>query len=392
MGVGLGLAVNISVLGSTGSIGTQTLDVVREHRGRFNVVAVSGKNEVGLLEKQIREFRPRLASVASKEAADALEKTARENDCTVLLGKDSLREIATMQEADVVVGALVGFLGLEPTLEAINAGKRIALANKETLVAAGHLVMKAVEENNAVLTPIDSEHSALFQCLQGEKRQGIKRMVVTCSGGAFKFKKKEELLNATPQQALGHPTWSMGAKITIDSATLFNKGLEVIEAHWLYGVPYERIETVMHPQSIVHSMVEFVDGSVMAQLATHDMRLPIQYALSYPERFPNSFPRLDFLKNPKLEFFPIDHAAFPGLGIAVEAGRIGGTMPAVMNAANEEAVMSFLSEKTPFLSIADTVQGVMERHSPAKDPSLGRIKEADEWARKEAKKIMVGGG
>ncbi|MFH0714573.1 MAG: 1-deoxy-D-xylulose-5-phosphate reductoisomerase [Candidatus Diapherotrites archaeon] len=376
----------ISVLGSTGSIGKQTLDVVQSHPDKFKIVALSGKDELDEIKRQLQLFKPKLFSVENEEIARKVEQFA--NGTEIVFGGAGLDAVATVEEADTVVGSLVGFLGLKPVLKAIQAGKNIALANKETLVAAGELVMEEVQKHNVLLTPIDSEHSALFQCLHGENKQEIKRLVITCSGGPFKFKQRSELKDVTVEQALGHPTWNMGAKITIDSSTLMNKGLEVIEAHWLYGVSFDKIDTILHPQSIVHSMVEFVDGSVMAQLGTHDMRTPIQYALSYPERFDTSFPRLDFEKNAKLEFYPIDRESFPSLSYAYEAGQKGGTLPCAMNAANEEAVYAFLKQKIGFLDIDFTVRKVMDAHKNVLHPSIEDIFEADKKAREETRRLL----
>ncbi|MFA4907222.1 MAG: 1-deoxy-D-xylulose-5-phosphate reductoisomerase [archaeon] len=379
----------ISLLGSTGSIGTQSLDVIRQHPKEFRIVGLACNNKLEIIEGQINEFRPEVVSVADNETAEKLkEKISGKTE--VVFGERGLETAATIESADTVVGALVGFLGLKPTIQAIRAGKNIALANKETLVAGGSIVMKEVRDKGVVLTPIDSEHCALFQCLNGEKIGQVAKLIITCSGGPFKFKKTEELRNVTVEQALGHPTWKMGKKITIDSSTLMNKGLEIIEAHWLYGMPYEKIEAIMHPQSIVHSMVEFVDGSVIGQIGTHDMRTPIQYALSYPDRIPNDFPKMDFIKTQKLEFFPLDEETFECLAYAKEAGNIGGTMPTAMNAANEEAVYAFLDKKIGFLDIARVVRKSMDCHKTVSRLSLEEIIEADRKAREGARKEIAG--
>ena len=377
---------SISILGSTGSIGTQTLDVIRSHPKEFRAIALSGFNEIETIQSQVKEFRPKLFWVGAEEKIGLLERQFP--DTRFVSGKKGLVEVATFEESDTVIGAIVGFAGLRPTVEAIKQGKSIGLANKETLVAGGEIVMDLVRKKKVPLLPIDSEHSALFQCLNGENRGEVKRMILTCSGGPFKFKKRQELEGITASQALAHPTWSMGGKITIDSATLVNKGLEVIEAKWLYDMPLERIETILHPQSIVHSMVEFVDGSTIAQLGTHDMRLPIQYALSYPKRLPNSFPKLDLEKTQKLEFYPIDHETFPGITYAKRALSTGGSMPCAINAANEIAVHAFLNGKIKFLQIFDCVQQTLENHKAIKRPELEDIFREDEKARKETQAFL----
>lgn len=378
---------SISILGSTGSIGSQCLDVVRQHPDKLSVRAISGYNELEKIHQQIIEFQPDLACVADADLAEQLrEKTGRTE---VVFGEKGLKEVATYAETDTVVGSIVGFAGVKPTLDAIEAGKNVALANKETLVAAGHLVMPAVEKAGITLMPIDSEHCALFQCLLGNKLADVSKMIITCSGGSFRFKKRSDLVGVTKDQALNHPTWKMGGKITIDSATLFNKGLEVIEAHWLYGLPYNRIETVMHPQSVVHSFVEYHDGSMMAQIGTHDMRIPIQYALSYPERWGNEFPRLSLEQTKQMDFFPIDHETFPGIEIAVAAGKVGGSVPAVMNAANEEAVFAFLRGEIEFLQIYDLVSAAILKHKKTSASDLASLQQADREARELVKKHIA---
>lgn len=375
---------SISILGSTGSIGTQTLDVVRTHSDKISVRAIYGHSNMDLLHQQIIEFQPDIAGIKDADLAEQLrEKTGRTE---IVYGERGLKEIATFLETDTVVSSLVGFAGVKPTLDAIFAGKNIALANKETLVAAGHLIMPAVKKAGVTLMPIDSEHAALFQCLQGNRREDVAKMIITCSGGSFRFKKREDLVGVTKDQALNHPTWKMGGKITIDSATLFNKGLEVIEAHWLYDLPFDQIETIMHPQSIVHSFVEYKDGSLMAQVGTHDMRLPIQYALSYPQRWGNDFPKLSLEQAKQLDFFPIDHETFPGIQMAVAAGIAGGSLPAVMNAANEEAVYAFLAGKIEFLKIYELVGLAITKHKAVKDPDLVAVQQADAWARENVQK------
>jgi 1-deoxy-D-xylulose-5-phosphate reductoisomerase len=357
----------LSILGSTGSIGTQTLDVVRQHPNDFKVVGISAygsERDVELLVEQIKEFKPKAVAVYKEEAVSKIKDIARENNCSVYHGQDSLVKIATMEEADTLVTAVVGSVGLVPTLEAIKAKKNIALANKETLVCAGSIVMREVKRHGVSLMPIDSEHSAIFQSLQGNRRQDLRRIILTCSGGPFREWTKDQIDQADREQALKHPTWNMGGKITVDSATLMNKGLEVIEAHWLYDVPYDQISVVVHPQSIIHSMVEYIDGSIIAQLGVHDMRLPIQYALSYPTRLTSgSYAFLDLVKTHQLTFYEPDLVRFPSLAYAYEAGRLGGTMPTVMNAANEVAVMEyFLKGLIKVGDITKVVRHTMDIH------------------------------
>lgn len=377
---------SISILGSTGSIGTQCLDVARIHPDKLSVRAIYGHSNIEELHRQIIEFQPDVAGIKDADLAEQLrEKTGRTE---IVYGEKGLKEIATYSEVDTVVSSLVGFAGVKPTLDAIEAGKNIALANKETLVAAGHLIMPAVQKKDITLMPIDSEHAALFQCLQGNRREDVAKMIITCSGGSFRFKKRSDLVGVTKDQALNHPTWKMGGKITIDSATLFNKGLEVIEAHWLYQLPFEQIETIMHPQSIIHSFVEYVDGSLLAQVGTHDMRLPIQYALSYPERWSNEFPKLSLEQTKQMDFFPIDHETFPGIEIAVAAGKAGGSVPAVMNAANEEAVCAFLRGEIEFLQIYDLVNAALVKHKKTNALTLSDVQAADAQARELVAKTI----
>ncbi|MCP3682554.1 MAG: 1-deoxy-D-xylulose-5-phosphate reductoisomerase [bacterium] len=371
---------SISILGSTGSVGTQTLDVIK--RLGFKVSGLTANSNTELLEKQIAEFKPELVAVMDKQKAEELEK---KTGISVLSGIEGLNKVASMDSADYVVTSVVGSVGLIPTLEAIKAGKRICLANKETLVTAGDIVMNAAEKNNVEILPVDSEHSAIFQCLRGENTKEAKRIILTASGGPFRSKTKEELQNVTVEQALNHPTWNMGSKITIDSSTLMNKGFEVIEAHHLFGMDYEKIDTVVHPQSIVHSMVEFFDSSIIAHLGMQDMRVPIQFALTYPHRSPSEFPRLDPTEK-SLTFEKTDMERFPCIYYAYEAGKIGGTMPAVLNAANEIAVKNFLAKKISYLDIPATIKTVMDAHKLVKNPELNDVVEADAWARKEAEK------
>ncbi len=362
----------IAILGSTGSIGTQTLDVVRNN-GDIRVVGISAGHNVDRAEEQVREFHPELAVIYDERAAEDLRVRIRDTDTRVLSGMDGLLELAVMPASDILVTAIVGMIGIRPTLAAIEAGKDIALANKETLVTAGHLIMPLAEEKGVRILPVDSEHSAIFQCLHGEDRRQIHKLLITASGGPFRGRKTAELAEITPEDALKHPTWSMGRKITIDSATLVNKGLEVMEARWLFGVPLERIQVVVQPQSIIHSMVEFEDGAVMAQLGSPDMRLPIQYALYYPERRYLPGERLDFTKLRSIEIDEPDMETFRGLPLAIRAATEGGSMPTVFNAANEEAVALFLDHRIGFLDIYRIIEGAMDRHRRIENPDLGQI-------------------
>lgn len=376
----------IAILGSTGSIGRQTLEVVDRFPDNLEVVALSAGANLNLLQEQINKYKPKMACLSDPMLAAKLSVELNGGQTEVVSGLDGLIKVATHPEATVVVTSVTGTVGLMPTVEAIKAGKDIALANKETLVAAGELVMALAREHQVKILPVDSEHSAIFQCLQGAPKKALEKILLTASGGPFRGKSREELAAVTPEMALKHPNWSMGAKITIDSATLINKGLEVIEAKWLYGVEYEQIQVVVHPQSIIHSMVQFQDGSVIAQLGLPDMRLPIQYALSYPERWSNDFPKIDFWQLADLSFMPPDTEAFQGLALAFQAGKIGGTMPAVMNAANEKAVELFLKKKIGFADIPRLVEKAMQSHMVKSSPALDEILLADSWARKEVVK------
>lgn len=376
----------IAVLGSTGSIGTQTLDVVSRSPEAFDVAALSAGSNVELLLEQAAAFRPWLVTVATKELADRI-RDRLPSGTRIAYGEEGLIEAAAGAGADYVVCALVGSLGLTSTLAAIEAGAAIGLANKETLVTAGHLVMERAAAKGVPILPVDSEHSALFQCLNGEDRKAVKRLILTASGGSFRDRSREELREVTVEDALKHPNWSMGAKVTIDSATMANKGLEVIEARWLFDVPYDRIDVMIHPESIVHSMVEFEDTSVMAQLGNPDMRVPIQYALTYPERRPSPASPLDLLARGALHFRPMDFDRYPCLRLAYESGRAGGTAPTVFNAANEVAVAKFLRKEIPFLAIEEIIEETLNRHSPIGSPDLETILEADQRARTEAEKV-----
>lgn len=367
----------IAILGSTGSIGMQTLDVVRKN-GDLQVVGISAGRNIEKLEEQVREFSPRLVAVWEEKAAQELAERIRDTDTRVVCGMDGLLELASMQESEILVTAIVGMIGIRPTMEAIRAGKDIALANKETLVTAGHLIMPMAEEYGVQILPVDSEHSAIFQALHGEKRSQVHKLLITASGGPFRGKSREELRNVTLEDTLKHPNWVMGQKITVDSATLVNKGLEVMEAKWLFGMDLEHIQVVVQPQSIIHSMVEFKDGAVMAQLGTPDMRLPIQYALYYPQRRYLDGERLDFTKLKSISFEKPDTETFLGLPMAMEASRRGGTMPTVFNAANELAVKKFLQRKIGFLDIYDIIGQSMERHIVRENPDLDEILSAEQ--------------
>ncbi|NUN69427.1 MAG: 1-deoxy-D-xylulose-5-phosphate reductoisomerase [Bacteroidetes bacterium] len=371
---------NIALLGSTGSIGTQTLDVIAGFPKEFRVTYLTGNANLSLLREQVRRFRPRGVVVFSESAVKELKRDVPPGT-EVLLGERGLVEIVQREDVDIVVSSLVGFVGLRPTIAAIEAKKRIALANKETLVVAGEIMMPLADRHHVDLLPVDSEHSAIFQCLTGELPNKVEKLILTASGGPFRTRSKEELEQVTLEQALKHPNWTMGNKITIDSATLMNKGLEVIEAHWLFGIPAERIEVVVHPQSIIHSMVEFVDGSVKAQLGIPDMKVPIQYALTYPSRSRSTFPRVHFPSLGEMTFFEPDRERFPCLQLAFDALAEGGTMPAVMNAANEVAVARFLNREIGFTGIPRMIRAAMERHTNLANPSLEEIVTADRETR-----------
>ena len=378
------MAKNIAILGSTGSIGVQTLDVARNLGIR--VSGLSANSNIELLEKQTKEFKPRIISAGTRELAVELKEKLDGLGIEILFGIDGMKKVAAMPETDTVVTSIVGIAGLVPTLEAIRNHKNIALANKETLVTAGSIVMEEAKQNNTAIFPVDSEHSAIYQCLNGNRPQDVKQLILTASGGPFRGRCRESLENVTAEDALKHPNWKMGSKITIDSATLMNKGLEVIEAKWLFNMEPDKIKVVVHPQSIVHSMVEYIDGSVMAQLGSPDMRIPIQLALTFPERGKNDFSRLDFIKCGALTFEEPDMEAFPCLGLAFEALKAGGTMPAAMNAANEAVVGLFLEGGIGFMDIPGIIEKIMQKHSVNTKPCLDDIIETDRWAR-----IMVGG-
>ncbi len=381
----------LSLLGSTGSIGTQTLEVIRSlnRYGDLPVspVVLAAHSNIRLLEEQIREFSPQAAAVFDPAAAKDLRERIRDLSIPVLEGMEGLCEAAAWEEADITLNCVVGMVGLRPTLAAINAKKTVALANKETLVAGGRMVMEAARKNKAEILPVDSEHSAIFQCLQGcPEKKALKKLILTASGGPFYGKKREELRAVTPAQALKHPNWSMGAKITIDSATMMNKGLEVIEASWLFHVPPEQIQVVVHRESIVHSLIEYQDNSVIAQLGCPDMRIPIQYALTFPKRYPSPVKELDLWDHPALTFGKPDEKAFPCLELCVRAQTLGGLVPAAVNGANEKAVELFLAEKISFLEIPQLVEEALSQQDPSEAVTLEGILEADRRARELTEK------
>lgn len=373
----------ISVIGSTGSIGTQTLDVLKQHPGQFSVEGLAAGRNIELFLEQVRLFKPKKASVADKDAADSLRPFLPAG-VELFYGEEGLTEVAAGTDADTVVTAIVGSAGLPSTLAAIDAGKHIALANKETLVTAGQLVTELARKKGVSLLPVDSEHAAIFQCLNGERLGDVERIVLTASGGSFRHLNREQLQQVTVEDALKHPNWSMGAKITIDSATMVNKGLEVMEAHWLFGMDFEQIGVLLHPESIVHSFVEYRDGSVIAQLGNPDMRVPIQYALTYPERWPSETKRLSLSEAGQLHFREMDLERYPCLRMAYECGKLGGTAPCVYNAANEVAVARFLNGEIPFLRIESLIEETLSRHTNHSADDLDTIFAADRWAREIA--------
>lgn len=362
----------ISILGSSGSIGTQTLDVIRDNPGDFKVVCLAVNSNIDILKKQVEEFKPDFVCIYNeKKALEA--KNILGTDVYILTGMDGLIECATNEQVDIVVGAVVGMIGVRPVVEAVKAGKDIALANKESLVTAGHIIMPLAEKMGVSILPVDSEHSAIFQALNGEDKKSLHKIWLTASGGPFRGKKRDELKNVSVEQALNHPNWSMGKKITIDSATMVNKGLELMEAKWLFGTDIDKIQILIQPQSVIHSMVEFEDGAVIAELGTPDMRLPIQYALYYPKRIYLRGDRVDFYSLGKLDFDKPDLETFEGLKAAIDATHIGGSMPTVFNAANECAVARFLAGKIGFLDIADMIKNIMEKHTVIENPDIDTI-------------------
>ena len=368
-----------AILGSTGSIGTQTLDVVREHSDELQVVALAAGSNKERLKEQIKEFHPKLVSLSDEKKAQELKEELAGEQVEVVCGMEGLIEVAGADSADVVVTAVVGMMGILPTMEAIKKGKDIALANKETLVTAGHLIIPMAKEYGVSILPVDSEHSAIFQSLQGEPKAALDKILLTASGGPFRGKSAEFLETVTLEDALNHPNWSMGPKITIDSSTMVNKGLEVMEAKWLFGVDYSQIEVVIQPQSIIHSMVQYVDGAIIAQLGTPDMRVPIEYALFYPERRSLSGDRLDFSKLSQITFEKPDYKVFRGLSLAIEAGKTGGTMPTVFNAANERAVAKFLKGEIKYTDIVRSIEKCMDAHKVSAHPDLEEILATEQW-------------
>lgn len=378
----------LAILGSTGSIGTQTLDVVDRHPEKFQVEVLTAQNNATLLIKQAIKYQPNTVVIANESLYDQVFDALNPHDIKVYCGESALSSVVQMETVDVVLTALVGYAGLVPTIHAIKAGKHIALANKETLVVAGQLVTKLAEENRSSIIPVDSEHSAIFQCLVGEYTNPIEKLILTASGGPFRGRKREQLLQITKEQALKHPNWDMGAKITIDSASLMNKGLEVIEAKWLFGVELNQIEVVVHPQSIIHSLVQFEDGSIKAQLGLPDMRLPIQYALSFPGRFKADFPRFNFMDYPNLTFEQPDKETFRNLQLAYEALGKGGNQPCVLNAANEIAVAEFLKDKIGFLEMSDVISDCMSKMSFVSEPTLEDYINTDKETRILAQELI----
>lgn len=367
----------IAILGSTGSIGTQTLDIVRNFKDELEVVAMAAGTNVDLMEKQVREFRPKVVTMWEENAAADLKERLRDMEITVLTGMDGLLEIAVLPEVEVLVTAIVGMIGIRPTIEAIKAGKDIALANKETLVCAGHIIMPLAKTHNVSILPVDSEHSAIFQSLNGEPKNRISKILLTASGGPFRGKTREELVNIQVEDALKHPNWAMGRKITIDSSTLVNKGLEVMEAKWLFGVEPEQIQVVVHPQSIIHSMVEYVDGAIIAQLGLPDMKLPIQYALFYPDRRVMNEKKLDFFELQNMTFEKPDTETFYGLKLAYEALETGGNVPTIYNAANEKSVALFLDKKISYLQIPEMIERSMSKIKKVENPDVAQILETE---------------
>ena len=373
----------IAILGSTGSIGTQALDVIAQHHDKFEVVALTTNENIELLAQQVKHFQPGYVGITDDKKAEKF-KSCGFTDPEILDGKDSLTEIASLPDIDIILIAVVGISGLEPTMEAVRTGKNIALANKETLVAGGHIIMNAAKKTGSKIIPVDSEHSAVFQCLAGcDDPKRIKRIYLTASGGPFRNYDKEELKYVTAEQALKHPNWKMGKKVTIDSSTLMNKGFEVIEARWLFDLPVEQINVVIHPQSIIHSMVEYIDGSIIAQMSRPDMRLPILYALSWPERYESIIGSLDLLAMGRLTFEEPDTDRFPCLNLAYEAARIGGTMPAVLNAADEIVVEKFLKNEISFSEIPIMIEQAMKSHNAIQNPDMECILEVDRDVRKQ---------
>jgi 1-deoxy-D-xylulose-5-phosphate reductoisomerase len=378
----------IAILGSTGSIGTQTLDVVRQHSSQFSVYAISANRSVDLLIEQALEFNPAVVCIADEKYYPRLRDALSDLPIKVMAGEQAIAEMVTMPDIDVVVAAMVGYAGLLPTMQAIRAKKTIALANKETLVVAGELICRLAQRYNVPILPVDSEHSAIFQCLVGEKQNCIEKLLLTASGGPFRTFTYEQMLHVTAAQALQHPNWEMGAKITIDSASMMNKGFEVIEARWLFDIPVEKIQVLVHPQSVVHSAIQFIDGSVKAQLGTPDMRIPIQYALTYPERWPSDVPRLDLFETKQLTFEEPDLQRFPNLRLAYEAIARGGNLPCVLNAANEVVNQAFREGKCGFLSMSEIIENTMLNTSFIAEPTYDDYVQTDRIARQIATNLL----
>lgn len=381
----------MAILGSTGSIGRQTLEVVREFPGRFQVTALAAGSNLELLASQARIFQPQYIALGREDLVPRLRELLGDTRIQILTGLEGLIALATLPEVDQVVTAVVGSVGIRPTLAAINAGKPVALANKETLVAAGSIIMAAAARHNTAIIPVDSEHSAIFQCLEGRDRTQVSRILLTASGGPFRSYRPEDLEQVTLEQALNHPNWNMGGKITIDSATMVNKGLEIIEAHWLFGMDFDRIAVVLHPESIVHSMIELRDGAIIGQMGLCDMRLPIQLALTYPERLANSFPKLDPAQGVELHFEPVNTKLFPAIPLAYRVGKAGGSLPAAFNAANETAVEAFRQGRLKFTGIVRIVSEVIGHHQKENftaSPDLDEILAVDQWARETAGKLI----
>lgn len=374
----------VTILGSTGSVGRQALEVISAHRDKFEVHSLSADTKVRELAAQARKMHPQKVAVADLSAYSQLKAELGGTSIKLLAGEEALCELAADQQSEIVINAIIGFAGLMPTLAAAEAGKTVALANKESLVAGGHLVMPAVKRHGARLIPVDSEHSAIFQCLQGQQISALASIILTASGGPFYAQSRKELGNVRPEEALKHPNWTMGPKITIDSATLMNKGLEVIEAHWLFAVPYEKIEVLIHRESIVHSMVQFADGAALAQLGVPDMRVPIQYSLTYPQRLPSQCASIRWSELGRLSFDAPDTGSFPCLELAYQAGKAGGSMPAVLNAANEIAVGQFLAGTCSFLDIPRIIEEAMNSHNVAQEPPLAELSEVDRLTRRQA--------
>lgn len=379
----------VAIIGSTGSIGRQTLEVIEHHKNKFSVEVLTANKQADLLIEQALKFDPNAVVIADKSQYIKVKEALSKTDIKVFAGQESIEDIVQMETIDIVLMALVGFAGLKPTLKAIEAGRPIALSNKETLVVAGELVTRLAQENNVPIIPVDSEHSAIFQCLAGEYYSPIEKIILTASGGPFRGKNKDELKKVTPEQALQHPNWTMGKKVTIDSATLMNKGLEVIEARWLFGLDAKKIETVVHPQSAIHSFVEFEDGSLKAQLGLADMRLPIQYALSYPERLKSNFPKFNIYDYPSFTFEKPDFEVFKCLNLAYQALDKGGNIPTIMNAANEIAVESFLEGRISFLDIAQKIEIAMNKYNFIAKPDVNNYFETDKEVREELSSLLL---